>query len=492
MHARSIERATAMREAVLRRYDIMAIQNLPRSLGFRTSVCRRIAQASSLICLAVLTLCDARIGGTQTPNTPVSTLTLQMVFDSLRIHHPSLLAAESYVRAAQGGLRTARTFANPVIGYQVDQTPFPGAGPVPGMMRQAMTTATFPLEFIFQRAPKIARANAELRKAGADASTARQRLGLNAAAAFYRTALGQVQVATMRDLAGWLDTLVMYNRARVKEGATAEADLIRSELERDRVGAEESMQSAELAQARAELNAFVSADYDEIQQSIVLTNEQPMAITVGGSLTNTSESAAIATTHFEQTLSVRPDVRSAREHLNAATAGVSIERSMVVRQLGATIGTMQTNHTNSMIAGLSLPVPLFDQNRGDVQRASAEREAAAFELSARQRAAWAELRGAYDAARILTERMSTLARVDSANFLARADESRRIALGAYREGAIPLYQVIDAARVWSDARSTYYRTLFAQHQSALSLIVAQGLDILTAANVATISGGTSR
>src|SRR5439155_25959982 len=111
--------------------------------------------------------------------------------------------------------------------------------------------------------------------------------------------------------------------------------------------------------------------------------------------------------------------------------------SMIVRHLGARIGTMQTGRTTSMIAGLSVPLPLFDQNRGEIQRANAERDAAAYELAGQERTATAELRGAIEAARILTERAASLARGDSASFLARGDESRRTALGADREGDAP-------------------------------------------------------
>jgi cobalt-zinc-cadmium efflux system outer membrane protein len=186
----------------------------------------------------------------------------------------------------------------------------------------------------------------------------------------------------------------------------------------------------------------------------------------------------------------RPDVQAARERVTSSTAALAAERSMIVRQIGATIGTMQTGRTTSMIAGVSLPFPLFDQNRGEIQRASAERDAATFDLAAQERSATADLRGAYAAAIILTDRASRLSRQDSTGFLARAEESRRIALGAYREGAVPLFQVIDAARSWADARMTYYKTIVAQHQSVLSLLVAEGLDLFTNAP-APISRGDS-
>jgi cobalt-zinc-cadmium efflux system outer membrane protein len=408
-------------------------------------------------------------------------LTLRGVLDSVRDNHPGLRAAGSRVRAAEGSRITSRSFGNPIFEYLVDQTPFPTGRPIVGLEREAMTTATLPLEFLYQRGPRVTRANADVRGAEADEKAARQRLAFDAASAYYHAALAQVQSETTHELVGWLDTLVAYNRVRVNEGAAAEADLLRSEVERDRLASEASMQDAELAQARAALGAYVSDDRDSRQLPGVVVYDTPLPMPV--STPTTSRAAtSLANRPSPSTFPIdaRPDVRAARERVAASNAAVAGERSMLVRQLGATIGTMQTGGSTSMIAGVSLSLPLFDQNRGEVQRARAERAIAAFELAAQERAATADLRGAHAAAEILAERASQLARRDSTGFLARAGESRRIALGAYREGAVPLFQVIDAARLWADARMTYYRTIVAQHQSVLSLLVAEGLDLFTA------------
>jgi outer membrane protein TolC len=55
------------------------------------------------------------------------------------------------------------------------------------------------------------------------------------------------------------------------------------------------------------------------------------------------------------------------------------------------------------------------------------------------------------------------------NLVALAQESRRIAEAAYREGAIPLSQVIDAARALADARQAYARAYFGWKQSLFEL-----------------------
>jgi cobalt-zinc-cadmium efflux system outer membrane protein len=238
------------------------------------------------------------------------------------------------------------------------------------------------------------------------------------------------------------------------------------------------MQNAELALARAALGALLFGPRTPGVVARVAVDEMPLPL--------------VDASRSEHSIDARPDVRAARERMTASAAGIGAERGMLFRQVGATIGTMQTGRTTSMIAGISVPVPLFDANRGEIQRANAEHDAATFELSTAERSAKADLQGARDAAMILTERTTALTRRDSTTVLARADELRRIALGAYREGAVPLFQVIDAARSWGDARMTYYRTVFAQHQSILTLVVAEGLDLFSAAPAPIARGGASR
>ena len=370
------------------------------------------------------------------------------------------------VRAARAARATARTLGNPVLSYQVDNTPFPGGHPIDGLDREAMTTLSLPLEPFYQRGARVARSNAALRAAEADVVVARQRLALDAVRAYYRVALGQVTVAVARDLSSWLDTVVTYNRSRVKEGVASEADLIRARLERDRADAEAVMGQAELAQSRAELAGILGLPYDGRRPPRVAPPATPLILPASDSLLVVPNA-----------LAARPELRASRERLAAATASIASEQRMLIRQVGATIGTKQTAGSTSMIAGLSLPIPLFDANRGEVQRASAERDAARFEVVNEERTVSAQLSGALEAVQLLSAQAGVLARAGPDGFLSRADEARRIALGAYREGAVPLFQVIDAARTWGDARLAYYRTLYAQHQSVLALVAAEGDDL---------------
>ncbi|MES2179906.1 MAG: TolC family protein [Gemmatimonadota bacterium] len=412
----------------------------------------------------------ARVGTAATTHSRPDTLTLLDVLSRARDAHPQGQAALARIAAARGSRRTAGNFVNPVFQYQVENTPIPGRGAV-SMDREAMTMLMVPLEPFYQRGPRIARADADVRAVEADARTASIRLELDAAHAFYRASMAQVAFNVTRDLSAWLDSVVVYNQSRVKEGIASEADLIRARLEADRVSADMSMQEADLAREQATLSSFVGTS--TTAPFVLAITHRPLQWRLAESLDARIEPAVALAEHT-------PSVRAARERVSSSAAGLALERRMLIRDLSATLGTKQTGGFTSLIAGVTLPIPLFTQNGGEIARATAEQRVAEFELATAQRAASAELQGALDAATVLLRRTTVLAAPQSGDsvampaVLARADESRRIALGAYREGAVPLLSVLDAARVWGEVRIAFYRALFTQHESVLALAAALG------------------
>ncbi len=432
--------------------------------------------------VTVLAAAEALAAQTSMPASTRGHLTLAELLGRVSREHPLMAAARARIRSAEGNRRTASVLPNPILAYQLENVRLPGGDPVP-MDREAMATATIPLEFIYQRGSRVGQANSEVRGAEAEARTIRQRLALDAARSYYETALAQVELSTARDLAGWLDSLVEYNRIRSREGVSAEADLLRAQLERDRAWAEVTMQEVKLAQARSELAGFIGDSLGALSPGVdptVAIPGEPLPLPHSSSWNtqSTSDTAPISAL-----LDKRPEVEAARERLSAASSGVGVARSLLIRELGAMVGLKRTEGTSSLMAGISVPLPIFDQNRGDVARAHAERDLAAAELSNTERTVGAEIRGALEAARLLSQRVELLAGNrggQPVRFLVRATEARRISVGAYQEGAVPLLQVLDAARAWGEARVTFYRTLFAQHESIVAVLAAEGTDLFSA------------
>lgn len=401
-------------------------------------------------------------------------LTLPMVVQAAARTHPLVLAAEGRLLAARGGRRAAGTIANPVLTYQVENAAFPGRAAPLNLPQETSTYATLPLEPLWQRGARVGTANGFVQAAEADLIMTRRMVTLDAARAYHRAALLQASVAASSDVVVGLDSLVRYTGIRAREGAAAEGDVLRLQVERDRVSTDRALQEAELAQARAALqpyltNADIQAELalDELPVIEAVTTATPSTPTLAG-LGGLPPRAALASS----ALAGRPDVLAARARARAASSDVSLQRALAVRQLGATFGSKRTAGTSTMIAGLSIPLPLFDRNRGEVERARGERIAAEQEVRWTERRASAEVLGAYDAAMILTKQVDALQR----DFLSRAEESRRVALAAYREGAVPLLQVLDATRTLADARLAFYRARYAQQDAVLALHVAAGLD----------------
>jgi outer membrane protein TolC len=83
-------------------------------------------------------------------------------------------------------------------------------------------------------------------------------------------------------------------------------------------------------------------------------------------------------------------------------------------------------------------------------------------------------------------------RVAGGDLVQRAEESRQIAIAAYREGAGTLLQVLDASRTLADVRLASARLLFAQRETLLQLDAASGVDPLTSFGITpehTTTGG---
>lgn len=397
-------------------------------------------------------------------------LTLAQVLRVALKNHPLIEAADARVQAALGSRATARTFANPVLTYQVENVGFPGVTALPGLERETSAFATFPLETLWQWRPRARRAEEILRAAEAERLLARRVVTLDVARAFYRVALAQVATRAAVEVQQSLDTLVRYSRSRVAEGATAEGDLIRLEVERDRAATELAFQQVELVRAQAQL-----APYLRNSDSMFAVTLASRELSLDDGVVVTSAVPLGALSEFSShALNSRPDIAALRARVSAASSETGYQKTLLVRQLGLSIGAKTVTGTRSILAGLSVPFPLFDQNRGEIHRASGERRAAERELAWQERLATAEVEGAYAAAEILSKQVAAL----GGQFLQKAEESRRVAVAAYREGAAPLLQVIDATRTLSEARIVYYRVLFARQESLLDLYTAAGIDPL--------------
>jgi cobalt-zinc-cadmium efflux system outer membrane protein len=433
------------------------------------------------MCLAVA-LCEPSLAHAQTIEQP-GEWTLEYVLQSALAQHPLVEAAQARVAAAQGGRIAAGTFPNPVGTVWVENTTFPGRRAAPGVSRETSTYFTVPLEPLFQRKPQVQAADERIKATGADLIGERRELALDTAHAFYRVALAQVALDAVDENRVALDELVSYNRKRVSEGAIAEVDLLRVEVELDRATTNVALARIDLARSWAELRPLLGAPAAPIAAGAPTVHR--VHVPEAPATTPSMPLSDLLVQARQQ----RPEIIAARARVAAAGAVTAYQRTLAIRQVGATFGFKQVNGGSTMIAGVSVPVPLFDRNRGEIQRATNEAIATQKELAWAERRIDAEVQGAYETAQQLGVQAGTRQR----SMVDRAAEAHRITVAAYQEGATSLLQVFDAARTLADARLTYSRTLVTQQQSGFDLALAAGLEpllsisILQAASVSSTS-----
>lgn len=385
-------------------------------------------------------------------------LTLQDVVTAAVKQSPLVEAARGRLSAAQGSGQTAGLPPNPMATWWRDDA--------------IAVYATMPIEPFVQRGARVGQADASLRAAQSDLQNAAQDAAMQAAQAFYRVALAQSALDAAKEDRDGLQQVVDYLQIRIAQGASAEGDGIRAQVERDRADLDVTLAEVELVRAQAALRPWLGETTGPVTAIRVTL---PSA---GG--TSAMPAFSELSTHA---LATRPDILSSRARRDAALDAITLERRRAIGQFGASFGFKRMeDDSNRLVAGATFTVPLFDRNRGEIRRATGEQLAADAETRWLERTVTSDLEGAYEAATRLAAQVAAL----QPAFVQRAQESRDIAVGALREGAATLLQVIDATHALTDARLTYTRAQVTASQSLFELRVMAGYDATTAAS----QGGT--
>ena len=170
----------------------------------------------------------------------------------------------------------------------------------------------------------------------------------------------------------------------------------------------------------------------------------------------------------------RPELILLRARVETERANLGLQQASAKPDFEISAGYKRTGGFNTMIGYFTIPLPLFNRNLAEIGRATANRVSAEHELRVEENYIRAEIEAAYRAAKGLQERVRELER----NFLKPADESRNIALIAYREGAASLYQMLESQRARNEAHLLYVRTRdeFQQALMELDLMIGRELE----------------
>jgi len=360
-------------------------------------------------------------------------LTLPEVLQRVRAVSPRREAAE----AVAGGARTAVPLAgkppNPSIELRSENWTFHHE--TSGLRTDYFAVLTLPIEFGGKAGARERVASAEAEVADTLLRDTDQQLVLEATERYLGAVLGRGLVEALEQLRRDAEEVLRIVEKRAGEGTASESDVAKFAAELALV--EDQLMRARLARDRAGagLDALLVAPGTVASARLVRPGlPRPPA----------GDLAALARDALEH----RPDVALARARLAQAKEQTALERAQVVPTVNVSAGWKRTAYQNTGVLALSVPLPVLNQNGAAIATAEAAARAARRELVAIEASAEAETLDALRIARELGERARQAERrlVEPAAVVLRATRA------TFREGASDVLRLVDAERVYADAR----------------------------------------
>jgi len=382
------------------------------------------------------------------PPEPLGLLRLGDALAAALLRNPELAADAYEVRAREAALMQAGAYPNPDVSLEIED--FAGSGDFRNLDSAQTTLGLGQLiELGGKRAARIDLATAHRDLASWDYEVRRIDTLVRTAGAFVDVLAAQERLRLAEEALELALSMQRVASLRLRAGIASPAEEIRAGVQVDIAGVEREHTEHELATARQALAATWAGEearFERAEGDLERLPPVPSAQELAQRL-DASPSVARWQTELAQ-----------RDALRARAKGDRVP------DLALHIGPRRLSGPDetALIAGISVPLPLWNRNRGAI----AEAEHRLAKLAAEARAA--RVRSATDLA---TARVGLQAASEEASLLrARVLPGTERALEAlrrgYEAGRFAQIEVLDAERARLAAREQYLRALTEAHHSA--------------------------
>tara|TARA_R110001583_G_C5669315_1_gene410564 strand:- start:10179 stop:11498 length:1320 start_codon:yes stop_codon:yes gene_type:complete len=361
-------------------------------------------------------------------------LTLTEAIERAMASNPALAAQRREVAARQGERVQAGLLPNPSLSMLLEDT------------RSATRTTTIQIdqriELGGKRSARVDVAAGSVNAADADLAARTLVVRSEVAAAFYAVLAGQERVALTDELVVLAGRALNAATKRVAAGKAAPLEASRAKIAEASARIEQSQAQTALAVQRRRLAAtWVGSDDDF------------------GRVTGQTVTGAVAMPwpQLLSRLEQAPQMLSARHALERSQSAVVLERAKRTPDLTVSLGNIRAEEVgrNQALIGLSIDIPLFDRNQGNIIAATQRAGVAADEVDALRAKLQADLFEAYQHLQVAQQSATTL----EADVVPAALSAFRAAVIGFELGKFSFLDVLDAQRSLSQARSRYIETL---------------------------------
>lgn len=395
----------------------------------------------------------------QTP--AVDYVSLETAMDQFLKRNLAVQAARLEVGVAEAERVGARLNPRPGMTVSAENLRVSGETPASRLHEYGLTVAQ-PIELGNRKAARTEVAERTIAVSEARLTEVLRRQLFDLKRTYYESVLARVLLGIEQENRDNFEGLVKFNTARFEEGYIAEGELLKVRLERTKF--DFAVANAELAFRKAKIRLLeLVGEPDYERAGRIEVNNQLQAPKVELNLAALKENA----------LANRPDVKVAAAEVSLAESTIKLELSRAKGEVTPYVGFKRVGVDNTVLAGVTVPLPLGNRNQAGIARAEAQQKVAETNLGLARNRALAEVEAAYRAYETAREQV----RAYEAGLLRQADESREIQLGAYQEGAAEIITLIDAQKTRTEIRANYYRAIFDYYMSIFQLELATGTDI---------------
>jgi outer membrane protein, heavy metal efflux system len=367
-------------------------------------------------------------------------LTLGAALQAAIDNSPTLSAARREIDAAQGALTQAGVYQNPSLDLEVED--------LRSGMRSTTVTLSQPLELGGKRSARVAAAERALEAIRVKSEATEAQLKADVTAAFLSALLSQERVRLAQESLNIARSGSQAASKRVQAGKVSPLEETRSKVAEANVRLELVQAQGELAAKLQELRALLAGGvpFDTLDGNALLLPTLPPIDVLQARVENS------------------PTMRQARLETSRLSALADLEQAKRKPDIAVSLGMQrsQQDGRSTAIVGVSIPLPVFDTNRGNIiqslrLRDKSEDDARALELRLR-----ADLAIARQRMEIASQEVAAV----SAEILPSAQLAFDAAAQGFELGKFEYLDVLDAQRTLLQARSQYLRSLGESHRAA--------------------------
>jgi outer membrane protein, heavy metal efflux system len=403
-------------------------------------------------------------------NTVPSVITVDQAVGEALQNNLELFAQRAELTIAEARLIAARLRPNPVLSLSGEYLDVLGTGFSEingGGPTEISSRVDFPIERCGKRQLRVATANYAKEIAEARLLNAVRKLKLDVTLSSIDVIQAKASLALATDNLRTFEELVRTNSVRVKAGAISPLDLTRSQVAMLQFRSNVKRAELELLTAKTKLQNLLGRRFP-VDDFDVLGDLKAPLHTFGLEL-DTLQRAAV---------DARPDIRAL--DLDQARSQSELRLQLAQGKVDYIWGTEYRRQqgvngkSNTLGFFLSLPLPVFNRNQGEIARVRAEQEQLLRQMEALKAQVQTEVKMAFQEFRSSRELVESI----ETDLLKPAEQARDTSAYVYRSGASSLIEFLDAQRAFNETMQSYHEAQAAYRRALTQLNATIGKEAI--------------